>query len=330
MRVVYPEGHVQRALEGPLRLEGKTRGEEFWLACPNPSHEDQHPSCSVNLVTGTTHCFACGYSRSLVGLASDLWQVGREEAERRMSPGSREGLLAMLEHHTNGHGNGTNGHRHTNGHVPGPYEPGPLDYMRNRGFSDHTLHRWGIRFADHARIRTTYSYLNIYNCIAIPVHVVGPKDPVKKGWIYRATSTSPDHQPRYVNGLAVGDLWFGAHLHTDGPIVVVEGPLDAMWCDQAGIPAIACMGSNPRSKLKALSRYDRITVLPDRGRTGQTLVGVVSQLATYMPVSIAHYPDDTQATDPCELDPDLLRRVVEQAIPHHALTVRRTFWRSMS
>jgi CHC2-type zinc finger protein len=42
-----------------LRIFGADRGGWRRAQCPNPDHEDQNPSASVNASEGKWHCFAC-------------------------------------------------------------------------------------------------------------------------------------------------------------------------------------------------------------------------------------------------------------------------------
>jgi len=54
---------------------------ELWARCPSPAHEDWTPSWSMNLGTGTHHCFSCGFSGHLVGL---LIEAGLSSGKARL------------------------------------------------------------------------------------------------------------------------------------------------------------------------------------------------------------------------------------------------------
>lgn len=40
-------------------------GRDYLINCLNPEHEDTHPSCRVDKVTGLTHCFSCGFKANI-------------------------------------------------------------------------------------------------------------------------------------------------------------------------------------------------------------------------------------------------------------------------
>ena len=60
-------------------LGGKQSGSGFMCTCPNPSHDDKRPSCSVKDVDGKTlvHCFAgCSQTEVIESLRSmGLWHT---------------------------------------------------------------------------------------------------------------------------------------------------------------------------------------------------------------------------------------------------------------
>ncbi|MBO4802467.1 MAG: hypothetical protein J5545_11500 [Bacteroidaceae bacterium] len=43
-----------------LGISLSTRGKWRECCCPNPQHDDRHPSCRVNVQTNRFHCFSCG------------------------------------------------------------------------------------------------------------------------------------------------------------------------------------------------------------------------------------------------------------------------------
>jgi hypothetical protein len=63
----------QAGVEG-LR-DGRT---EIFALCPSPSHDERHPSWSINKTTYLHHCFSCGFSGTLTGL---LHQLGGADAD---------------------------------------------------------------------------------------------------------------------------------------------------------------------------------------------------------------------------------------------------------
>lgn len=102
-------------------------------------------------------------------------------------------------------------------------------YWFKRGFTWETADRWGVRY-DVERQR-----------IILPV-----RDGLGK-WIgYVARNLNP-LLPKYLNspGLKSSSVLFGWNITHSDPAILVEGPLDAIWLDQHGIPGgAALMGSN--------------------------------------------------------------------------------------
>ena len=63
-----------------LGIDYSVSGKEAIAKCPNPSHNDRHPSWSMNLKTGVHHCFSCGFSGSLAHLVSVVLHLSYPEA----------------------------------------------------------------------------------------------------------------------------------------------------------------------------------------------------------------------------------------------------------
>ncbi len=40
-------------------------GQDYLIKCLNPDHEDTHPSCRVDKITGLVHCFSCGFKHNI-------------------------------------------------------------------------------------------------------------------------------------------------------------------------------------------------------------------------------------------------------------------------
>lgn len=40
-------------------------GADYLITCLNPEHEDKHPSCRVDRISGVTHCYSCGFKTNI-------------------------------------------------------------------------------------------------------------------------------------------------------------------------------------------------------------------------------------------------------------------------
>jgi DNA primase len=67
-------------------------------------------------------------------------------------------------------------------------------------------------------------------------------------------------------------MFFGEHLLRDEPVVVCEGPFDAINVRQAGFNAVAVMGAkySPEQKNKLVQFGQPVTIFFDNDETGTT------------------------------------------------------------
>lgn len=63
-----------------LGIELSTRGRWRECRCPNPQHDDRHPSCRVNVNTNRFKCFSCGVSGNNINLVRMVRQCSYREA----------------------------------------------------------------------------------------------------------------------------------------------------------------------------------------------------------------------------------------------------------
>lgn len=318
---------VEDVLERRLGLEGARQGKEYQIYCPSPNHEDHNlGSCSVNLKTGLWKCWACGAHGDLVRLVSLAQQVTQSEAKRALQPNTREALGAMTSYKLS---QAIAAQRPTSSKqklLGGPYEPGPYSELRLRGFTLATLRRWGVRWVPEEQLErkdprpgepSTYT---IRQCYGIPVedefgHLLT--------WCYRRSEESPQWQPRYLYSTHadIGQMWFGLrHYANERSIYVVEGALDAIWLDQAGMPALAMLGAGiSDTKARKLQRYREVTVFADRDQGGlQALLTLGRVLGGALRLRVARYPSwyaRDGKVDPQNVHPVDLEIAAERALP---------------
>lgn len=306
---------VQDIVINIFKIDGTVRGDELDFLCPNPSHLDRKPSCGINLETGLWFCFSCGIAGDLPRLGEIVLKTSRDEILERIKPHSTEGVLSTVQRKL-----AALMHRESPARLrlPGPYEDGPLDELVYRGFSPITLEKWGVRYVEKETLAGKSGEFHIEKSIAIPI-----RDSASHlmAWCYRRTDSSPAWQPRYLYtpGISLSTLWFGLqHHHRSSEVVIVEGALDAMWLDQATVPALGLLGATNISERKVLylQRYKRVVLLGDRDHAGALAVQKLgSILGPRVPVFIAKYPKWVKASDPQELHPTDLEVMLTQAVP---------------
>lgn len=275
---------VLEVLTDVFGLDGQVRKKEYNILCPHPDHNDSRPSCDVNLETGQWNCFSCPASGDLVDLGRWVLGTRKRDVLQLLRPDEPDAIRAGIQRRLEASRKAAKARRRTTRpnlvSVPlaDSYDDGPLDYLQDRGFKLKTLRRWGVRYAEHVTLfRGPESQpFEIDHAIAIPV--LSETEQVL-GWCYRATDRSANwfQNVRYIYTPGIHDVlnqhWFGLHLHKDcKEITVVEGALDAMWCDQHGIPAVAILGSQVKqmTKVRKLMDFRKVTILTDRDSAGVT------------------------------------------------------------
>lgn len=303
---------VQDVVENQFGIEGNERGDEYDILCPNPEHQDRNiGNCSVNLTTGLWKCLACGKAGDLLSLGVLLLDVSRDEVERLVRPGTVESLQVIVQRRLMEAT--ARPRRETQQHaLPGPYEDGPLDSLHERGFTQETCERWGVRFVEHEELPGKKGTpFNIYNTVAIPI-----RDEHHRllAWCYRRTQRSPEWQPRYLYtpNVDISELWFGLQHHAhERDVVITEGAMDAMWFDQCGFPALALLGSSMgERKIRWLQRYHSITLFCDRDAGGVSAVQRIGGvLGSRLPVKVVRYPTWVATKERGKVDPQDLHPV---------------------
>lgn len=338
---------VEEVVTSLFGLEGQNLGNgEFRILCPVHEQDglDHSPSCDVNLRTGQWNCFSCSASSDLVGLGKIVLGKTRREVLDLLRPNEPTAIAAAIRNRIKTRQRKIANHNDLyapavsrDSAVPiaplGSYESGPLDSLIERGFKKKTLKRWGIRFVrEMEMVKTNGDSFTIRKNVAIPI--VG-RDGSPVAWCYRATSESDNWQienAKYIYTAGVTETlsqnWFGLHRHRNQKeIVVVEGALDAMWCDQNGIPAVAMLGTSSKQfeKTALLTQFQRVTILPDRDAPGLiAALKLGDRLQSFgTPVRIALYrpwmtsAKGKPASDPQELSPIDLELAVATASTWH-------------
>lgn len=277
---------VEGVLRDTLGLEGRVGRRRQWnMLCP--VHSDTSPSCDVDLDTGYWNCFSCDAAGDIVELAHVVLGKSRAECRRMLKvkdpdlrlAGARRRAKALREAVVPPKAR----KEPWSPVVPpaGSYSPGPLDSLLDRGFTEETLRRWGVRFSHRVVLHKDPDSLTEDENPSFELKAVCCIPVMEKGhvylWAYRKTSDSFDWQPKelFTPGGPKQMHWFGIQHHrNEDEVAVVEGPLDAMWLDQWGIPALALMGSQLKNevanfrKVDQLSSYRKVTFFMDNDDGG--------------------------------------------------------------
>jgi len=247
--------------------------DNYMCRCPWPENHtngDRNPSFSIDEETGRWICFrGCGDGGGDLGRLVQL-VLGVSEAEAVRWVKARAGttgfdeVLAVMP-----------GQQEVVEEPEDTLQAFRLDYNRQltdktssyilkRGFTPETLRQWGFRYDPELR------------AVVVPVYDGGGTRLV--GIIRRMVPPVRPGFPKYLYppGFDKSKYLFGAHKHhsESGRIILVEGPLDAVWLHQSGYTeAVALMGVYcSKDQRRALSTLGSEVVLAldndEAGREG--------------------------------------------------------------
>jgi DNA primase len=318
---------VLDVLTNRFDLEVRIRGDEADILCPNPAHNDHNPSTGVNLNTGLWNCFSCGIAGDLLELGVymlDLPHDGmfqklesRSQVQKILEPSSPDAIAQRLAQRLAAATQRSSVRSRPAVSLGGPYEDGPLRYLRKRGFKQETLERWGVRFVPEETLENkSGKKYKISSTIAIPIR---DEHAHLLAWCYRATDNSPDWQPRYLynKDAELSELWWGMQHHSrERNIIITEGAIDAMWLDQHGIPALALLGASMgKRKIRQLESFRTVTLFLDRDEGGAKAVARIGgMIGDRLPLRVVRYPSWV-GDDPNEMAGIDLELLVARAVP---------------
>lgn len=258
-----------------------TSGREFQCVCP--WHDDKgRGNLYVNGESGLYNCFSCGAKGTLATLLDDgelLPTPGLDDLRSKLyrAQASRKPALRPKPESTLNR-----------------YEPGTMHryWTKTRGFSHKTIDAFGLK------------YDTLTDCAIIPI-----RDPEGRllGVIERRLDGS---KPKYnhPSGFKAGGHLFAADkARRHRRVALCEGPLDAVACWDAHVPAVAMHGArlaeDQARVLKQIGVYN-VVVMTDNDDAGRQAVPQIHEAlkGTGIQVEVAWYRPDWRAKDPGELD----------------------------
>jgi DNA primase len=257
-------------------------GDEFLCTCPY--HNDTgRPNLYANGAKGLFLCHACGAKGKLDGDVPEDWG----------------GLLSRLR----------------GADIPPPepvtYGPEwlhqfdhPCSYWQQRGFTSQTIRKFQLGydpFRDEA---------------IIPVR---NEDSDLIGAIRRRLSVN-DGGPRYLypKGFPLSRTLFASWMlgARHSKVALVEGSLDAVACWNAGVPALALLGSRltvTQHKLLHRLGVQHIVVMTDNDTAGRDAVDQIYTESAGLLISVGVYRHYWTAKDPADLQPSQIKKMFHSA-----------------
>ena len=266
------------------------RGDEAWALCP--MHEqrtgkaDHNPSWSINVTTGKFLCFSCGYKGALSRLVRDLRGGTQEEAEAWVGTDAPDPKVLQ---------------RKVKSAKPTRIVPSKemsVDEAVFLSLPDPTEEQLASR---HLSQRWAQYYTLRYDegwCLPIR-----DADGVLRGWQTKTGARVRNHpvgvkKSRYLFGMVE------LPALTES-VVVVESPLDAVLCSQAGHPAVALFGATASvTQVDLLLQFPVVILALDNDDTGrlsqQKLADQLAERGVH--VRVVRYPDGVKDFGDAQLD----------------------------
>lgn len=222
-----------------------------WKACC-PFHDERTPSFFVHKDDLIANCFGCGTGGSIDKLASEFLAVDNNQARQRLELDATDFIERGFRKHRGVQQQARQSYPES---WLAPWRRVIHPYLRRRGFSDGVLIRAGVRY-DKAKGRVVFPIRdksgNLIGAVGRSVRGEEPR------WYF------------YWGGEGKQQLYV-LPGPKEGPTIVVEGPLDALWLEQHGYFAVATMGikytKEQLERIKELSN-DEIYLALDQDQSG--------------------------------------------------------------
>lgn len=266
-------------------------GKEFYGRCP--FHQDTTPSFAINGETGLWICHACGVKGNIHHLANQLGigvhvtASGIKSRAASLKESMDDPVVEVMR----------------------PLPDAWLAQFRHRHiYWDHR----GIGRATQKAFELGYDQQ--WNAVTIPIRDVNG---ALLGVVRRRLD---DDGPRYIypKGFKRAQNLFASWMMDDVvAAALVEGPIDALACWDAGIPALAMYGSHLSSYqiqlIKAIGLRS-LAILTDRDEAGaRAAEAIVTELEGVILKFPRNWPEG--AKDPGDLANDQLNEVWAQTVP---------------
>ena len=202
------------------------KGDEWTCLCSSPDHNDTRPSMHFNVREGIFLCFSCGHKgRVNLGKVREI-----PEFDFDLEMGAVKASLSALSDNS-------------------PIEPSfePMEESALRRF-DLSHKHWDVdrKFTPETQQLFQLGYDHFKNGVTVPLRNAHGD---LLGVMHRLLDVTKENRYRYPLGFQKAQQLFGSWLVAADPdiksVALVEGPLDAIPCWQAGRPALSLYGAMP-------------------------------------------------------------------------------------
>lgn len=274
--------NIEELVRSRLTVVRKS-GSELEACCPNPQHSDRSPSFRYNVDKNVFICFGCGIKGGLkhflqltgggeleFDVQSDILKAKIRDLDSKIVPQKTysNSWLAQFD-------------------IENPY------WTRTRRLSPTIVKKFRL------------GYDPIVNAVTIPIFT---EDKIVLGVIKRILNPSKQRYTQPLGFIKQRHLFAGWAIQGESHVAVVEGPVDALACWSAGIPAVACLGSNMsewQARILVAQGITSATIWTDNDGAGEAASNqYVERLSAYpLFVSVAGY-SSTMPSDPAACSED--------------------------
>lgn len=269
-------------------------GNEVRGRCPRheerTGRQEQNPRhWSVNRRTGQHHCFSCGYAGGLVRLINEVAGVGIWEANKLLHAFDVE-LDAVSEERAWQPPPEAKVEEHVH-----EFGPVPNRALEVRRLQRESVDRYGVRWEAEEP--------------AWMLPIFGPNGNL---WGYQ--TKSHDRVRNYPPGIKKSHTLFGLNLlRGSSSVLLVESPLDVVYLDSLGYPAIASFGASVSEHQMRLiiGRVDDLILALDNDGAGQQEMRRLLRERWHhrLPITVFNYP--RKGKDPGELAPHQVKAAMD-------------------
>lgn len=286
-------------------VQGRPAGKEYYALCP--LHDDNSPSMSINLRSGAWVCYTgCGSGRSIFTLGARLFGVSsrqiEEELEKFKLVPTAEELIEELTQRAADITQRPDYQRdfaYTVAGIP--------KWFADRGFDSIAISNFGIRgnTTDHSIQFPIYfngDYLGL-------IKRLSPSQAAIVHYRYHYTTGFDKSKILFGWDNLVNRLPEGVKLRR---VVLVEGPLDAIWCQRWGLPAVSILGayiSDEQIKILRTAGTEELYLALDDDEEGIIARNkIIARTQEYFKIFLFNYPPKTsKKQDPQDLKPEQLQ-----------------------
>ena len=256
---MYTEEQIKRVIVGSGQTIQNEIDSDYILFCPFHLN-NRTPAGEVDKRSGKFFCFSCHHIADLVEFV--MHTTGRTyfESVRFIKTKEQESLLtADIERQL---------------YVKPDYVAFDENLIKNLNQTALSSDR-GKNYFINRKItedsikKFALGYSEKQDMVTVPVHA---PDGMPVGFVGRSVEGKDF---KNTPGLPKGKVLFNLHrIKTSSKVFVVESSFDVIRLDQAGLPAVATLGSNvSNTQIELLQKYfNNIVILPDNDEAGNNMV----------------------------------------------------------